>query len=165
MVDLASYGGFEHPLGFPGQLYNLANAMTIDDAPAKIMDPDIFLTYGVPIIRNDDGSVSKLTSAGDIAKLAGITLRYVNRVQDALTGKNGWRDRDVVPFLSQGFIYVAVSEAVKAGDDVYFDPEKEQWGKTTGIKMNNDYIHWRIPSDTTFDDGSGIAGLKLGYGL
>lgn len=158
-VDLSTYGDFEHALGYSGQIYNLANAYTTEDAPVK-MGTGIFLGYGVPVIKNTDGTISKLANASDISKLAGITRRYPIRAQDSLTGNDGWRDGDCAPYLCLGYIYLILGEDVVLGDKVFFDPATDTWGKSVGIELENSYVHWDIPGSA-----KECAGLKLGYGL
>lgn len=110
--DLSSYGGRLRDLGYAGQIVN-TNPSVID---SKINESATAIDFGVAVARGAADNTCKPPAAVS-DKIMGISARHAIRPASA-DGNNTvtYAQRDAVPILRDGYVYVVAAENASRGD-------------------------------------------------
>lgn len=108
--DLATYGGRLRDIGFAGGLVD-ENASIID---SKVNDLTIAIDFGNAVARSAADNSCKAPTL-DTDKIIGLAARNAIRPADVANNVL-YAQRDEVPILKLGFIYVTAFESVVRGD-------------------------------------------------
>lgn len=112
--DLSSYGGRLRDLGYAGQIVD-QNPSVVD---TKTNDQATAIDFGNAVARSAaDNTCKAPTADGD--KIIGISVRHAIRPASS-DGNNtvNYAQKDAVPVLREGFIYVLAYENTTRGDGV-----------------------------------------------
>lgn len=125
--DLSTYGGRLRDLGYAGQIVD-TNPVTIE---TLINDQATAIDFGVAVARSAaDNTCKAPTADGD--KIVGISARHAIRPADSSNNVN-YAQKDAVPVLRNGFVYVTAYENATRGDGVIsVTAQNGKLGSTTG---------------------------------
>lgn len=122
-VDLGTYGGALAEAGYPGQVATLMQA----DIQSGIAEEAI--DFGVPVIRgtNKERGLKLVTDAASVANIVGVSVRH-SVMAESSPGVTQYSAGKDMPFMTKGFMFVTVKEAVAAGDNVVYDVTTKAFG-------------------------------------
>lgn len=125
--DLSSYGGRLRDLGYAGEIADMNDPHTM----TRINDQALAIDFGVAVARSAADDTCKAPTA-DADKIIGISVRHVVRPADSSNNVT-YAQRDAVPVLKNGNIYVLAYENSTRGDGVIsVTAQNGKLGSTTG---------------------------------
>jgi len=110
--DLSTYGGRLRDLGYAGQVVN----ETPNVIESKVNDQSGAIDFGVAVARSAADDTCKQVSSVS-HKVIGVSVRHAIRPASS-DGNNtvNYAQRDMVPVMREGFLYVVAGENVSRGD-------------------------------------------------
>lgn len=122
-VDLSTYGGALADLGYPGQVATLMQNDILSGVAEEVID------FGVPVVRgaSKERGLKAVSDAASAAKIIGVSVRHMV-MSEITAGNTAYRKGADVPFMTKGYMLVAVKEAVAPGDAVVFDVTAKAFG-------------------------------------
>lgn len=137
-------------VGVAGGIVNTENKNII----SRTVETETGIEFGKPVVQGEYDKGIRAAKAGD-TRFVGITV--LDRTAFDLKG-NGFVHRETARVLDRGVIWVKVSEAVKAGDEVAVTVATGEFNKTpaaaTSVKMANAVYDTSAPIN-------GLAQLRL----
>lgn len=125
--DLSSYGGRLRDLGYAGEIADMNDPHTM----TRINDQALAIDFGVAVARSAADDTCKAPTA-DADKIIGISVRHAVRPADSSNNVT-YAQRDAVPVLKNGNIYVLAYENSTRGDGVIsVTAQNGKLGSTTG---------------------------------
>lgn len=116
-ATLSTFGGNSLEVGTPGQVADLSVGSVID---SKINENATAIDYGCAVARGaSDDTIKPFTSYA--FEIVGISVASPLRPSSAAAGATPvvtYAQRDIVPVMKSGFMFVTAAENVTRGDNV-----------------------------------------------